>query len=397
MLHCQFSLRPEAVWHTKVESPPGIFNGVNLGKPVPLLDPFGNVQVDCSIQKAGFSTIAPFSANPIVRTNLVKPLLSMWVILINVPDCRWTANRGHTSRQYYLLRPCVKFHQFGTLLLQRHNVRQSRLGEPDHNGGHCTAQVGVDPSVPVDKQFAYVISSTLFSASGTKTIYYALEPNNTTSARSINMLVTGSNPPVTLTYTINQQAGPSNTTPPPTINSGGGSQMPPASFITDRLHRVRFSPFSDPTWDLRIREPRRTVFLCSRLLPALAFPFPTGREIRYKPCPSLRRSSRSMPSSSQCSPGKGTDYADVQWRRRSSPDCHHRGERVRSVRGLCRSRTRDRSERVARWYPPSEHRHSYRGAEYVCGSVGYRFGPDLGESHLSGRGSPRSVRPDHKL
>jgi len=97
-------------------------------------------------------------------------------------------------------------------------------------GGACTAQVGVDPNVPVDKQFAYVISSTLFSASGTKTIYYALEPNNTTSARSINMLVTGSNPPVTLTYTINQQAGPSNTSPPPTINSGGGITNA-ASFI----------------------------------------------------------------------------------------------------------------------------------------------------------------------
>jgi uncharacterized protein (TIGR03437 family) len=97
-------------------------------------------------------------------------------------------------------------------------------------GTQCLLQASIDPSVPAAQQFAQITSTATFSSTGAKTIMYQVNYNNTTSARSIRLTLSGSNPAQILTYTINQAAGPANTDPPPTI--GGGGITNAASFIT---------------------------------------------------------------------------------------------------------------------------------------------------------------------
>ncbi|MCU1262338.1 MAG: hypothetical protein JWO80_5223, partial [Bryobacterales bacterium] len=97
-------------------------------------------------------------------------------------------------------------------------------------GSQCLVQASIDPSVPAAQQWAPITSATTFSSVGVKTIKYHVNLNYTTSARSIKLIITGTNPAQTLTYTINQAAGPANTNPPPTISAGGITNA--ASFIT---------------------------------------------------------------------------------------------------------------------------------------------------------------------
>jgi hypothetical protein len=121
-------------------------------------------------------------------------------------------------------------------------------------GADCSLTAAIDPSVPVAQQFAHTYGSTTFSAVGVKTIQYTVDPNCTTAPRSINLVLTGANPPTTRSFTINQQAAAAACTPGPNISPGGitnsaRSPIPPASSPEASSLRVPSSPSSAPIWD----------------------------------------------------------------------------------------------------------------------------------------------------
>jgi uncharacterized protein (TIGR03437 family) len=98
-------------------------------------------------------------------------------------------------------------------------------------GSGCVLNAAIDPAVPPAQQWAHLTSESRFGGAAVFTFLYTVDFNNNNSppTRSINLIIKGSNPAVTLTYTINQKAGPANTSPPPTISSGGITNA--ASFI----------------------------------------------------------------------------------------------------------------------------------------------------------------------
>jgi hypothetical protein len=91
--------------------------------------------------------------------------------------------------------------------------------------------VAVDPSVSPAQQWVHTYGSTTISAPGPAKVQYTVDANCTTSARSINLIITGTNPSSMKTFTVNQQAATAVCTPPPTISSGPGGITNAASFI----------------------------------------------------------------------------------------------------------------------------------------------------------------------
>src|SRR5271157_4367271 len=74
-------------------------------------------------------------------------------------------------------------------------------------GPACTWSITL-PS-DANSQWIHVISALNAMSSGV--VSYTVDPNNTTSARSLTLPVTGKNPATTLTYTVSQAAGAANT------------------------------------------------------------------------------------------------------------------------------------------------------------------------------------------
>ena len=96
-------------------------------------------------------------------------------------------------------------------------------------GPACTWAI----TLPTDtnSQWIHVISSLNAMSSGS--VSYTVDPNNTTSARSLVLTLIGKNPATTLTYTVNQAAGTSNTAPAPIVSPSGIVNA--ASFISADL------------------------------------------------------------------------------------------------------------------------------------------------------------------
>jgi uncharacterized protein (TIGR03437 family) len=96
-------------------------------------------------------------------------------------------------------------------------------------GPACTWSITV-PSDP-NLQWTHVISALNAMSSGD--VSYTVDPNNTTSARSLALTMNGKNPATTLTYTVNQAPGAANTAPGPIVNPNGIVNA--ASFISANL------------------------------------------------------------------------------------------------------------------------------------------------------------------
>ena len=96
-------------------------------------------------------------------------------------------------------------------------------------GPACTWSI----TLPTDanSQWIHVISSLNAMSSGA--VSYTVDPNNTTSARTLALTLNGKNPATTLTYTVNQAAGTANTAPPPVVDPNGIVNA--ASFISAYL------------------------------------------------------------------------------------------------------------------------------------------------------------------
>jgi hypothetical protein len=88
-------------------------------------------------------------------------------------------------------------------------------------------------TLPTDpgSQWIHVISA--LNAMGPGVVNYTVDPNNTTSPRSLALTLNGKNPATTLTYTVNQAAGAANTAPGPIVNPNGIVNA--ASFISASL------------------------------------------------------------------------------------------------------------------------------------------------------------------
>jgi len=96
-------------------------------------------------------------------------------------------------------------------------------------GTACTWSI----TLPTDaaSQWIHVISALNAMLSGD--VSYTVDPNNTTSARSLALTLNGKNPATTLTYTVSQAAGAANTAPGPIVNPNGVVNA--ASFISANL------------------------------------------------------------------------------------------------------------------------------------------------------------------
>jgi uncharacterized protein (TIGR03437 family) len=96
-------------------------------------------------------------------------------------------------------------------------------------GPACTWSI----TLPTDanSQWIHVISALNAMSSGV--VSYTVDPNNTTSARSLTLPVNGKNPATTLTYTVSQAAAAANTAPGPVVDPGGIVNS--ASFISASL------------------------------------------------------------------------------------------------------------------------------------------------------------------
>jgi len=96
-------------------------------------------------------------------------------------------------------------------------------------GTACTWSITL-PSDPAS-QWIHVTSALNAMLSGT--VSYTIDPNNTTSPRSLALTLNGKNPATTLTYTVSQAAGTASTAPGPIVNPNGVVNA--ASFISANL------------------------------------------------------------------------------------------------------------------------------------------------------------------
>jgi uncharacterized protein (TIGR03437 family) len=96
-------------------------------------------------------------------------------------------------------------------------------------GPACTWAIAL-PS-DTGSQWIHVISS--LSAMSSGSVSYTVDPNNTTSVRSLALTIKAKNPATTMTYTVNQAAGTANTAPAPVVSPNGIVNA--ASFISAYL------------------------------------------------------------------------------------------------------------------------------------------------------------------
>ena len=87
--------------------------------------------------------------------------------------------------------------------------------------------------MPTDPASQWIHVTSSLNAMGPGVVNYTVDPNNTTSTRSLALTLKGKNPATTLTYTVNQAAGTANTAPGPIVSPNGIVNS--ASFISANL------------------------------------------------------------------------------------------------------------------------------------------------------------------
>ncbi|MGD0771569.1 MAG: BACON domain-containing carbohydrate-binding protein [Candidatus Solibacter sp.] len=96
-------------------------------------------------------------------------------------------------------------------------------------GPACTWSI----TLPSDANSQWIHVTSALNAMSSGSVSYTVDPNNTTSVRSLALTLNGKNPATTLTYTMSQAAGAANTAPPPIVTPNGIVNA--ASFISANL------------------------------------------------------------------------------------------------------------------------------------------------------------------